>query len=290
MPDMSMSLFPVEERPNEVLIPFFGECAFSETDAHVFQKAENMVLAHPEVKCVTVVLVHEATEYAPPDQESTVSKALFGGTDSNPKPLALGEFLDRRNTPRSFGEPIVIGGHTWCHLSSVEFFLWVKRDDESPINVRSEDPAGMAYETLVPEIDMDAVTEMLERGLTKIRDFFVAFQKKLEPSLNCTALAEAKVRSRANWVLASKRIMTASEVTAHTRYLTWYDARFGTESDNDPNYVDSETEDGEKEPEIIGIKRPSTWSFPCSRRKLRRFDRDHAIEIKSRCTDSYISS
>lgn len=65
MSDMSMSLTPVEERPDEVLIPFFGECAFSETDAHVFQKAENMVLAHPEVKCVTVVLVHEATEYAP---------------------------------------------------------------------------------------------------------------------------------------------------------------------------------------------------------------------------------
>lgn len=182
----------------------------------------------------------------------------------------------------------MIGGHTWCHLSSVEFFLWVKRDDESPINVRSGDPPDMAYgvsvsvdftlsiqctnlmQTLVPEIDMDAVTEMLERGLTKIRDSFVAFQKKLEPGLNCTALAETKVRSRANWVLASKRIMTASEVTAHTRYLTWYDACFGTESDNDPPYVDSETEDGEKEPEIIGTKRPSTSSFPCSRRKIKK--------------------
>lgn len=111
---------------------------------------------------MTVVLVHEATEYAPPDQESTILKALFGGTDSNPKLLTLGEFLDQRNRPRSFGEPIVIRGHTCCHLSSVEYFLWAKRDDESPINVRSEDPADMAYGTLVPEIDMDAVTEMLE--------------------------------------------------------------------------------------------------------------------------------
>lgn len=29
MPDMSMSPTPVEEHPDEVLVPFFGECAFS---------------------------------------------------------------------------------------------------------------------------------------------------------------------------------------------------------------------------------------------------------------------
>ncbi|KAG2111495.1 uncharacterized protein F5147DRAFT_651176 [Suillus discolor] len=158
MSDISISLVPVEKCPDEVLIPFFRKCTFSKTNARVFQKAENMVLVHLEVN-----------------------------TDSNLKPLTLGEFLNQCNTPCSFGKPIMIGGHTWCHLSSMEFFIWVKRDDEPPINVCSKDPVDM---TLVPEIDIDAVTEMLSQGLTNIRNSFVAFQKKLEPSLNCTALTE----------------------------------------------------------------------------------------------------
>ncbi|KAG2030496.1 hypothetical protein BDR03DRAFT_987043 [Suillus americanus] len=243
IPDMLITVNAVEGPTQVVLIPFIGECALSETDKHVFGKAEDIILAHLEVICVVVVLVREAAVYAAPRPDSTASKTLC---DS--KPLTLKEFLDLRTMPRSFGEPVMIADHTWCHLSLVEYFVW----------------------TLVPEIAMDAVTDMLERGLTKMKDYFVDFQKSLS-GLDGAALAEARVESHTNWRLASKRIMSASDVTAHKRYLAWHSG-FGTESD-DPPYVDSEQADEEENPVIISIterKRASTSTLPCSRFKVQK--------------------
>ncbi|KAG2113310.1 hypothetical protein BD769DRAFT_1673853 [Suillus cothurnatus] len=271
MPDMVISVTAVEGPLEVVLIPFYGECALSETDDHVFRKVESVILAHLDVICVLVVLAREAADYTAPGCDSTISKTLCGGTDSDPKPLTLKQFINLRTTPRSFGEPVVIGDYTWCHLSTVEYFVWVKRDDGSPINIRSQDPADMAYGTLVPEISMDAVTEMLKRGLTKIKDSFVDFQKELEPSLDCTALAEATVNAQTDWRLASKRIMGACDITAHRRYVAWHNACF-TKSD-DSSYMDSEQADSEEEPGIVSTserKRANTSTLPGSRFKIQK--------------------
>ncbi|KAG1832861.1 hypothetical protein DFJ58DRAFT_736265 [Suillus subalutaceus] len=266
VPDMVVTVNAVEE-PTRVLIPFVGECALSETDEHIFGKAEDIILAHPEVICMVVVLVREAADYAAPSPDSTASKTLC-----DPKSLTLEEFLDLRTTPRSIGEPIVMADHTWCHLSSVEYFVWVKRDDGSPINIRSQDPADMAYGTLVPEIAMDAVTEMFERGLTKMKDYFVDFQKRLESSLDCAVLAEARVELHTKWRLAFKRFLNASDVTAHKRYLAWHGGNFGEEG-SDSSYVDSEQADEEEKPVTVSTsdrKRASTAPLPCSRFKIQK--------------------
>ncbi|KAG1849456.1 hypothetical protein DFJ58DRAFT_729536 [Suillus subalutaceus] len=163
MPDMAITVTAVEGPTEVVLIPFIVECALSETDEHVFEKAEDIILAYPDVICIAVVLVHEAREYATPDYcDSTVPTALCGSTDSDPKPLTLKQFINLHTTLRSFGEPTIISDNTWCHLSSVEYFVWVKKDDGSLIDVHSQDPEDMAYGIVMPEIDMDTVTEMLE--------------------------------------------------------------------------------------------------------------------------------
>ncbi|KAG1890794.1 hypothetical protein F4604DRAFT_1949163 [Suillus subluteus] len=269
-PDMTISVTALEGPTEVVLIPFFGECALTETDKQVFRKTEKVILAHLDTICVVVVLACEATDYDAPGKDSTASKVLRGGTDGNPQPLTLKEFINLRTTPRSFGEPIVIADHTWCHLSSVEYFIWVKGND-GPIDIRSEDPAHMTYGTLGRTLDMDAVTEMLERGLTKIKDSFVTFQKQLVPDLDCTVLAEVRATSFTDWCGASKRIMSASDITAYERYLAWHKSLFDTISDSDDaTYVDSQ-EVGKKEYVIAEgskRKRASTSKLPSSRFKI----------------------
>jgi hypothetical protein len=271
IPDMTVSVTALEGPTEVVLIPFVGECAHTETDKHVFEKVEKVILAHPDTICVVVVLAREAAEYAAPGKDSTASKVLHGGTDSSPKPLSLKEFINLRTTPRSFGEPIIIADHAWCHLSSVEYFVWARGDD-GPIDIRSEDPAHMAYGTLVPTLDMDAVTEMLNRGLTKIRDSFVTFQKQLVPDLDCTALAEAHVTSFTDWHNASKRIMSASDITAHKRYLAWHRSLFDTTENSDhAPYVPSQEEEPEHAiAEGSKHKLASTFEYPSSRFKIPR--------------------
>ncbi|KAG1857711.1 hypothetical protein DFJ58DRAFT_878153 [Suillus subalutaceus] len=265
-PDMTISITALEGPTEVVLIPFFGECALSETDKHVFGKTEKVILAYPDTICVVVVLVREATLYANPGKDytalNTVLKVLLGSTDSDLQPLTLKEFINLRTTPRSFGEPTVIGDHTWCHLSSVEYFVWVKGDD-GPIDIRSNDPAHMVYGTLVPTLDMDAITEMLE-------DSCVTFQKQLIPDLDCTILAEARVTSFTDWYGSSKRILSTSDITAHKRYLAWHKSLFNkTEDSDDASYVDSQEESEEEQMINEGSE--------CSKSQ-RRLSGDHAIE------------
>ncbi|KAG1786400.1 uncharacterized protein HD556DRAFT_1313538 [Suillus plorans] len=239
IPDMTISVTALEGPTEVVLIPFYGECSLTETDEHVFEKVEDVIAMHPDLICVVVVLVREATKYAALVAGSTASNALYNETDNEPQPLSLKSFINLRTTPRSFGEPIMVAGHTWCHVASVEYFVWVRKD-ETPIDIRSNDPADMVYGILVPMIDMNAVTQMLERGLTKIKESFLTFQEQIEPDLDFTTLAEARIITLSdwNWKSASKCLNSASDTTAHKHYLKWYKALFVTEEGDNASYVD----------------------------------------------------
>ncbi|KAG1843542.1 hypothetical protein C8R48DRAFT_678736 [Suillus tomentosus] len=73
----------------------------------------------------------------------------------------------QRTMPRSFDTPIRVGEHDWCHIQSVEYFVWVKGDHQDRIDVRNYDPQFMAHGTLAPNLNMDAVTAMLERVIPR---------------------------------------------------------------------------------------------------------------------------
>ncbi|KAG1726779.1 hypothetical protein EDD22DRAFT_961359 [Suillus occidentalis] len=269
-PDIIITVNAMEGPTEVLLIPFYGECVLSETDEHVFEKMAKVIRAHPDIICVVVVLVHEATDYTSPKILSDVSNILHGDTnDGYPQPHTLRSFIRKRSTSRTVGQPIMIAGHTWCHLSSVEYFVWTK-EGEAPIDIRSQDPAHMAYGTLLPEVDMDAITEMLEQGLNKIKDSFVDFQKEIEPDLDCTALVESHITTYSDWHVSAKRIINASEIAAHRRYLTWHRSLFGTESD-ESSYTPSQEPDGEggkETAESSERKCASTSELPCSRFKI----------------------
>ncbi|KAG2107881.1 hypothetical protein DEU56DRAFT_920533 [Suillus clintonianus] len=229
-----------------VLVPFLAECALSEKDEHVFGKVEKVVLARPDIKCAVVVLVREDTDYAAPDDDSIASTVLRGGTSSDPRLLTQEDFLNLRTT----------------HVHS---------GDDAPINVRSKDPAHTAYGTLVPTV-MDSVTNMLDKGLTKIKDSIVTLQQKLAPDLDFTVLAETPIQSFFDWSRASRRILTAAEITAYDRYCEWHVKLFG-ESDSESSYAPSEQTDDSVEEEMADAqgskrKRASTSDLPSSRFKI----------------------
>ncbi|KAG2139963.1 hypothetical protein BD769DRAFT_1663135 [Suillus cothurnatus] len=46
-------------------------------------------------------------------------------------------------------------------------------DDGTPINIHDDDPQRMAYGTLVPMVNMDAVNDMFEQGLCRMRESIV---------------------------------------------------------------------------------------------------------------------
>lgn len=149
-PDMAISLTATQGPTKVVLIPFVGETALSETWDHVFEKMESMIVKHPEIILASIVLVREAKRYtSPPNGESTASKILHNRNDidllGKPRPVSLEEFITMRSTPREYNEPITIADHVWCHVDSVEYFVWFKGEKDKPIDMRNGRVEDRAY-------------------------------------------------------------------------------------------------------------------------------------------------
>jgi hypothetical protein len=146
-PDMTITITAVDGAPSEVLVPGLGECALSENRVHIFNKIEREIFAHPEALLAIIVLVREPIRYACPDLESIASQELreLRNGDDDPQPLTLDSFISQRTTPRTFGTPITIAEHTWCHVQSVEYYVWVKGDNQDRIDIRNSNPQLMAH-------------------------------------------------------------------------------------------------------------------------------------------------
>ncbi|KAG1837305.1 hypothetical protein DFJ58DRAFT_734428 [Suillus subalutaceus] len=198
------------------LVPFFGECACSEDKKHAIDKLAKTIRAHPDIKMAVLGLVRKAQPYHHPKCDSHAWN--FFSTD--PEPLPLEEFITERFPSCS---SITIAGHNWCHVSSVEFLVWFQGDDEAAIDLNKEDAEHMAYSTLLPDLNMDAVKVMFQRGLEKIRDSLVTFSKQLDPSIDCTELEKAPITFLPIWKDYLIACRNGADVTAWTRYTVWYE-------------------------------------------------------------------
>src|SRR5258708_6619154 len=75
-PDMSISFMATEGPHRTALIPFIGECAFSQDEGELFQKLISEVAAHPEVVLVVVVIIKEESPYRSPAPHSPAWETL----------------------------------------------------------------------------------------------------------------------------------------------------------------------------------------------------------------------
>jgi hypothetical protein len=148
-PDIAISLTATQGPTEVVLVPLVGETALSEEWDHVFEKVESMIAEYPEAILASIVLVREARRYVCPGKKSTASKTLHnrraGDLNHLPQPLSLKSFINKRSTPRTFEQPVRIANHTWCHVQSVEYFLWIKGDDNKPIDMRNGKAENRAH-------------------------------------------------------------------------------------------------------------------------------------------------
>jgi len=137
-PDICITVTAAEGPTNVMLVPFLRESVFSEDKPHAVRKLKNIITAHPEIEVVVLALACEAQLYHKPEKGSPVSATFH--KDSEPLPLNL--FITERFPT---GTSITVADHNWCHISSVEFFVWVRGDDELVIDIDNEDTEHMAH-------------------------------------------------------------------------------------------------------------------------------------------------
>ncbi|KAG1771341.1 hypothetical protein EV702DRAFT_1048973 [Suillus placidus] len=271
IPDMTIKITPVKGPRKRVVTSGIGECALSETKEDVFDKVESEIEAHPEADLAVIVVISEVISYASPEPDSTAWKALRNGENDDPSPLPLDSFLDQRSMPQSLDYPLTVADHDWCHIQSVEYFIWTKGDDGSPINVRNESPEYMAYGTLLPTVNMDAVTAKLEVGLHKIRDSILAVSQMISPLLDHSVLQAAEITLPIRWHVAAEDVLGAADVVVGRFGLRGFSeecqrsplgvrAFRGTKCTHDPPYSPPVAEHNTSESEEIPISRSRACS------------------------------
>ncbi|KAG1796905.1 hypothetical protein EV424DRAFT_1352914 [Suillus variegatus] len=215
-PDISIALMKVKGLRNELLIPFIAECACSETVAHALDKMKKTIRAHPEVTMAILAVVREAKVYESPKEGSVASATLL----TSQRPMPRSEFIAEEFPPC---EPVEIAGHTWCHLSSVEYMVWVKPDDAAQLDLDDEDEQYMACGALFPAFHMGAVMNMIQRGLEKVRDAFAAYSEHLNETVDVTRLEEAEVVFSIDWDDTITLMHDAVLSTSYARYKHWHE-------------------------------------------------------------------
>jgi hypothetical protein len=145
-PDMTITLTSAAEPAEDVVVSGLAECALSEDFDHVFTKMGNEVTAHPEVDFAIIGVINEATSYESPEDGSTAFKTLISD-DATDFPLSLKSFIRQRSTPRQSDQPVRVADHDWCHVRSVEYYVWARGPgaDGTPINIHDHDHDRMAY-------------------------------------------------------------------------------------------------------------------------------------------------
>lgn len=139
-PDMSISFTTMEGPSRAALVPFIGECAFSQDEGKLIQKLKSEVAAHPEVVLVVAVIIREESPYRSPAPYSPTWETLCKGP-----PSSFNDFMAdiEGSKERTLSRPIVVAGHTWCKVASVEYRVWVRRDKDEPIDVEKHDAEHM---------------------------------------------------------------------------------------------------------------------------------------------------
>jgi len=93
---------------------------------------------------VVMVIIDEVCDYQLPLKDSNTWE-FFQNIN---KVLSLDKFLalhPNAGEPLSLSAPIRIKGHTWCHINSVDYYVWVRQPGEGPIDLDSTDAAHMTH-------------------------------------------------------------------------------------------------------------------------------------------------
>ncbi|KAG2032813.1 hypothetical protein BDR03DRAFT_739343 [Suillus americanus] len=215
VPDLSikMNVMTKDNRIHEVLV--IGECAFAQDTDSVLRKLKYEIAGHPEVLMVIMIVIDEHQPYRSSGRMSEAWQMLRKETST----LSHSSFNSLQGAAmQSLDQPVVVAGHTWCHLGSVRFHVWVRGDEPINIDVDSE---LLARGTLFPNQDMGAVDTMIEKGMVVMRDHLEDVCQKVAPGSDISALRDSSITFRPEWKLLLRELIRAVDYTAYDRYRSW---------------------------------------------------------------------
>ena len=139
-PDLSLMVMALEQtmlgckNPQVLAIV---ECAFSQDKAVLREKIKKELAARPEMVLVIVIIVNETQDYHGPEEESEAWHVFSSEKETQDinSFLSISQLdVDSTAPDPNFNEdsfvlkPVIVAGHQWCGVASVEYCVWVKSD------------------------------------------------------------------------------------------------------------------------------------------------------------------
>ncbi|KIK19404.1 hypothetical protein PISMIDRAFT_13676 [Pisolithus microcarpus 441] len=214
VPDMLLSLRDISKRTNEPsMFLLISECAFSQNEAVLCDKLKKITVELPNLVMVMMIVIREDTPFNSPQQKS----AAWEFFKSHGTLLSQKEFLTLcadLSEPICLGKSITVGGHTWCHLATVEYFIWVREVRGNLINIGNSSADSSARGTLFPEIRMGEVDAMFDKAISTFKDSIVLFFEWLGESFETGEIDEAIGQLKISWTDCQGRLTGGMKDTA----------------------------------------------------------------------------
>ncbi|KAI6029973.1 hypothetical protein EDC04DRAFT_2605589 [Pisolithus marmoratus] len=191
---------------------------FNNTILH--DKLKKLVVELPDLVTVVMIVIWEDTLFSSPQQKSATWECF----KSHGRLLSQKEFLALHADPSELihlGKSITIGGHSWCHLATVEYFIWVREVGGNPINIDNSGTDGSARGMLLPEIRMGEVDAMLNKAISAFKDSIILFFEWLGESFETGEIDEAIGPLKITWTDCWGRLTGGMKDMVYDRYQCW---------------------------------------------------------------------
>ncbi|KAI6004561.1 hypothetical protein EDC04DRAFT_2908141 [Pisolithus marmoratus] len=221
IPDMLLSLRDISKQMNEPsMFLLVGECAFSQNEAVLCDKLKKLAVELPDLVTVMMIFIWEDALFSSPQKKS----ATWEYFKSHGRLLSQKEFLTLHADPSELihlGKSITIGGHSWCHLATVEYLIWVREVGGNLIDIDNSGADGSARGTLFPEIRMGEVDAMLDKAISMFKDSIILFFEWLGESFKTGEIDEAIGPLKIAWIDCQGHLTGGMKDTAYDRYQCW---------------------------------------------------------------------
>ncbi|KIK20173.1 hypothetical protein PISMIDRAFT_106193 [Pisolithus microcarpus 441] len=221
VPDMLLSLRDISERTNKPsMFLLISECAFSQNEAVLRDKLKKITAELPDLVMVMMIVIQEDAPFNSPQQKS----ATWEFFKSRGTLLSQKEFLALRTNlsePICLGKSITVGGHTWCHLATVEYFIWVREVRGNLININNSSTDSSTRGMLFPEIRMGEVDVMFNKAISTFKDSIVLFFEQLGESFETGEIDEAIGQLKISWTDCQGHLTGGMKDMAYDRYQCW---------------------------------------------------------------------
>ncbi|KAI6099011.1 hypothetical protein F5141DRAFT_404759 [Pisolithus sp. B1] len=132
------------------------ESAFSQSDSDVMRKLNAYVQDIPSLLVVGKLLIKQGQQYHSPGSKGSAALRLRSSNLMTQEEWTSGHDADEF-------EQVVVDGHTWLMLSSVEIHVRMRQAGNSKIELNDTDGNGYAFGTLFPTVNLGDINNAFQR-------------------------------------------------------------------------------------------------------------------------------